>query len=261
VSLNDRRGKDETIAVGLDEDGQLIGLDTLALADARAVAVALRRGALEVPAEVLALVRDDGGGAQGPALTAPVGVAIRGVRPAFTWQPLEGAAGYTLVVLEESGAVALRGGPTRSTKWTPPRSLRRGATYSWSVTAQMPAEPADTAAPGAGETAGDTAEGGAGAPDAAAPRAASITSARARSGSSTRRPPPRSSAPARRLGVASRRRRLLRAGRASRRGDHRTARAGRGQPRLEPGAQPPRQRRDRPHGALTARRRRGRVLM
>jgi hypothetical protein len=146
VTLQDRRGKDGTVAVGLDDDGQLVGLDTLSLADARAVAVALRRGAIEIPPEVLALVRDDGGAAPGPALTAPVGVAVRGARPTFTWQAQQGATGYTLEILEEGGAVAMRGGPTRVAKWTPPRPLRRGGTYAWSVAAALPGDPGDTAA-------------------------------------------------------------------------------------------------------------------
>jgi hypothetical protein len=154
VTLNDRRGKDEAISVGLDAEGMLSGLDTLSQADARVVATALRRGAVEVPAEIVALGRDDSGAAPGPRLASPVGVAIRGVRPTFAWQPLEGAASYTVVLLEESGEVAMRGGPTRNTKWTPPRSLRRGAAYVWSVTAQLPAEPADPAAPGAVDSGG-----------------------------------------------------------------------------------------------------------
>jgi len=181
VTLKDRRGKDETIAIGLDDDGQLTGLDTLVLADARAVAVALRRGAVEIPAEVLALVHDEGGTAPGPALVAPVGVAIRGTRPTFAWQPQEGAAGYSLEVLEEGGVVAMRGGPTRSAKWTPPRALRRGATYAWSVAATLPGDPGD--APGADDATGVGEDAGAGGGTEAAPepaRAMTVVSARGR---------------------------------------------------------------------------------
>jgi len=180
VTLNDRRGKDGTIAVGLDDDGQLAGLDTLVLADARAVAVALRRGAVEIPAEVLALVRDEGGAAPGPSLVAPVGVAIRGTRPTFAWQPQEGATGYTLEILEEGGAVAMRGGPTRSAKWTPPRALRRGATYAWSVAATLPGDAAETG--DAGDAGGGAGAGADGATEAApAPaRAMTVVSARGR---------------------------------------------------------------------------------
>jgi len=185
VTLNDRRGRDAAIAVGLDDDGQLVGLDTLVLADARAVAGALRRGAVEIPAEVLALVRDEGGTAPGPVLIAPVGVAIRGTRPTFAWRHQEGATGYALEVLEESGAVAMRGGPTRSAKWTPPRTLRRGATYAWSVAAMLPGDPAEAAATGGAEGSAGGAEGaagaGGGAETAAEPaRALSAVSARGR---------------------------------------------------------------------------------
>ena len=184
VTLNDRHGKDGTIAVGLDDDGQLTGLDTLVLADARAVAVALRRGAVEIPAEVLALVRDEGGAAPGPTLVAPVGVAIRGTRPTFAWQPQDGATGYALEVLDAGGAVAMRGGPTRSAQWTPPRALRRGATYAWSVAATVPgdtAEPASTTDPANTGDTGDSGGAGGGAEAAAAPaRAMTVVSARGR---------------------------------------------------------------------------------
>jgi len=180
VSLQDRRGKDGTASVGLDDDGQLVGLDTLSLADARAVAVALRRGAIEIPPEVLALVRDDGGAAPGPSLIAPVGVAVRGARPTFAWQPQQGATGYTLEILEEGGGVAMRGGPTRAAKWTPPRALRRGGTYAWSVAAALPGDPADaaTSAAAPGAATGD-AVGGA-VPAAEPARALTVVSARGR---------------------------------------------------------------------------------
>jgi hypothetical protein len=184
VTLQDRRGREGTATVGLDDDGQLVGLDTLSLADARAVAAALRRGSIEIPAEVLALVRDDGGAAPGPALIAPVGVAVRGARPTFAWQAQQGASGYTLEILDEGGTVAMRGGPTRAAKWTPPRPLRRGGTYAWSVAAALPGDPGDAAAPAgaspatAPAAAGDAAGGAE--PVAEPARALTVVSARGR---------------------------------------------------------------------------------
>jgi hypothetical protein len=178
LTLQDRRGREGTVPVGLDDDGQLVGLDSLTLADARTVAVALRRGAIEIPADVLALVRDDGGAAPGPVLVAPVGVAVRGVRPTFAWQPQQGATAYTLEILDDGGAVAMRGGPTRSAKWTPPRSLRRGGRYAWSVAAALPGDPVEAApAAGAPAAAGDAAASG---PAAEETRALTVVSARGR---------------------------------------------------------------------------------
>ncbi len=193
VSLSDRQGKDAAITVGLDDDGQLVGLDGLRLAEARAIAVALKKGAIEVPAPVLELGRGDAAGADatGPVPRFPAGQMIRGVRPTFAWDAVEGATGYTIAVSDESGAVVLRGGPTRTVKWTPPRPLRRGALYAWTVTATLAAEPVpapDADAPAAAasgappEGAGGDPAPARGAPTGAglAARGATIVSPRAR---------------------------------------------------------------------------------
>ncbi|HUD70670.1 MAG TPA: hypothetical protein VMQ62_01805, partial [Dongiaceae bacterium] len=196
VSLNDRQGKDAAVAVGLDDDGQLVGLDGLRLAEARAIAVALKKGAIEVPAPVLELGRGGaappaGAETTGPVPRFPAGQMIRGVRPTFAWDAVEGAAGYTIAVSDESGTVVLRGGPTRATKWTPPRPLRRGALYSWTVSAALASEPAaasDTDAPAAAAN-GAAPDGAGGDPSPAratppgaglAARGATIVSPRAR---------------------------------------------------------------------------------
>jgi len=195
VSLSDRQGKAEEVAVGLDDDGQLVGLDGLRLADARAIAVALKKGAIEVPAPVLELGRGGaapaGAEATGPVPRFPAGQMIRGVRPTFAWDAVEGATGYTITVSDESGTVFLRGGPTRAVKWTTPRPLRRGALYTWTVTATLAAEPvaapdAETPAAAANGAATEGAGGDAaparGASTAAglAARGATIVSPRAR---------------------------------------------------------------------------------
>jgi hypothetical protein len=177
VTLNDRQGKDQAIAVGIDDDGQLVGLDGLRIADARALAVALRKGAIEVPAPVLELGRaGPGADVPGPVPRFPAGQMIRGVRPTFTWDAVEAATGYTIAVSDEGGTVIVRGGPTRATKWTSPRSLQRGALYTWTVTATLAAEPAtapdaDSPIPGAN---------GAAAGAALPPRTGSLVSPRAR---------------------------------------------------------------------------------
>ena len=70
----------------------------------------------------------------------------------------------------------MRGGPTRAARWTPPRPLRRGGTYAWSVAAALPGDPADTTAPAGASPA---AAGGA-VPAAEPARALTVVSARGR---------------------------------------------------------------------------------
>jgi hypothetical protein len=140
VTLQDRRGP-----VGLDAEGNLVGLDGLPLADGRVIAAALKTGTVDAPAALPRLLDNaatlaGADGATGFALLAPVATAVRSPRPAFTWRALEGGAEYTVEILDEAGGPVGKSDPLQRTSWTPSHPLRRGALYAWRVTARRGSE-------------------------------------------------------------------------------------------------------------------------
>ena len=71
------------------------------------------------------------------ALLTPSGDAIDDPRPRFSWQPLPGAIGYTVAIVD-SGLHPVQHSPAmRATAWRPPKPLRPGQTYLWQVTATL----------------------------------------------------------------------------------------------------------------------------
>jgi hypothetical protein len=159
IALKDRGGD-----VGLDGDGQLTGLDLLPVAEGRAVAAALRHAKVEVATVTASLALPaPGGDAIAPAPVSPAGTVVRGQRPILSWDAVTGVTAYSVVVSDESGTVAARADNVRGHTWTVSRPLRRGATYTWRVSAGR--TPITSARPGAGVPAvGAPADG---APDAA----------------------------------------------------------------------------------------------
>jgi len=144
IALKDRGGD-----VGLDGDGQLTGLDQLPVAEGRAVAAALRHAKVEVATLTASLALPaPGGDAIAPVPVSPAGTVVRGQRPVLSWDALTGVTAYTVVVSDESGTVAARADNVRGHTWTVSRPLRRGATYTWRVSAGR--TPASSAAPDAG---------------------------------------------------------------------------------------------------------------
>ncbi|MBV8803898.1 MAG: hypothetical protein JO042_02600 [Sinobacteraceae bacterium] len=74
----------------------------------------------------------------GFALLGPFGEAISDTRPEFRWQPLPGAIGYSVAIVD-TGLHPVQHSPAlRATVWRPRRPLRPGHTYLWEVTATMP---------------------------------------------------------------------------------------------------------------------------
>jgi hypothetical protein len=71
------------------------------------------------------------------ALLGPFGEAVSETRPEFTWQPLAGAAHYSVVIVDEGLHPVQRSHALRTTVWRPRRPLRRGHTYLWQVTATL----------------------------------------------------------------------------------------------------------------------------
>ncbi|MDB6102074.1 MAG: hypothetical protein JWO52_2073 [Gammaproteobacteria bacterium] len=71
------------------------------------------------------------------ALLGPFGEAVSETRPEFIWQPLAGAAHYSVVIVDEGLHPVQRSHALRTTVWRPRRPLRRGHTYLWQVTATL----------------------------------------------------------------------------------------------------------------------------
>lgn len=73
----------------------------------------------------------------GFALLGPFGKTIPETRPEFTWQPLPGAIGYTVSIVDEGLHPVQHSPGLRATAWRPRHPLRPGETYLWQVTATL----------------------------------------------------------------------------------------------------------------------------
>ena len=73
----------------------------------------------------------------GFALLGPFGKSIAETRPEFTWQPLPGAIGYTVSIVDEGLHPVQHSPGLRATNWRPRHPLRPGQTYLWQVTATL----------------------------------------------------------------------------------------------------------------------------
>ena len=65
----------------------------------------------------------------------PIGIVMFSDRPTFRWSPLEGATGYVVEVYDDQLSQVTTSQQLTDTSWTTPQSLKRGAIYSWQVTA------------------------------------------------------------------------------------------------------------------------------
>jgi hypothetical protein len=68
-------------------------------------------------------------------LNTPVGVYILTDRPVFSWEPLEGATSYIVIVKDLKSGKTIVSPSLDSTKWSMDNALNRGTTYSWQVRA------------------------------------------------------------------------------------------------------------------------------
>jgi hypothetical protein len=108
-----------------------------------AVAKAIERREIEFPA-VLAELRgatqtllgssDDGGRF---AVVAPVGEVVSETRPEFRWEPLQGAASYSVAIFDAGLNAVQSSSALHATQWQPAQPLQRGHVYTWQVTATM----------------------------------------------------------------------------------------------------------------------------
>lgn len=139
VALNDGGSH-----VTLDRRGRLKGLEG-APPDVRlAVSRALRSRRIE-PASALNGLAEDGdtlmgsggGAAASFAPRWPVGKVVRETSPAFSWSPLAGARSYIVSVVDSKFTPVAQSRVLKQTSWTTDAPLKRGAVYSWQVTATL----------------------------------------------------------------------------------------------------------------------------
>jgi anti-sigma factor RsiW len=136
IALNDN-GKQ----VGLDREGNLIGLETLEAPLRDSVLLALKSEQLQIP-DRLDLLNSKNGIQLGPSedqkrftLKSPIGTAIKEVRPTLRWIPLEGATGYIVSIFNSKLQQIVRTNPLNSTELVLPEPLTYGEVYRWQVTA------------------------------------------------------------------------------------------------------------------------------
>ncbi len=137
--------KDAGGEVGLDQRGMLSGVPTLRPDQRGALAAALKSGRVMVSKQIAALV-GKGGTLMGPAapgpfrLFGPIGTASADDRPTLKWQPLPGATGYTVTIVDDlEHSEAATGTVTASSdgtvSWKPTVPLPGGRVYRWFVAA------------------------------------------------------------------------------------------------------------------------------
>ncbi len=107
------------------------------------VSDAIQRGRLQLPPDVRR-VHDRTVAFSQPAesntgfsLSGPFGEATSDARPKFTWQPLAGAIGYTVAIVDQGLRPVQHSPALRATTWRPRRPLVHGRTYLWQVTATL----------------------------------------------------------------------------------------------------------------------------
>lgn len=71
------------------------------------------------------------------ALLSPFGQTISETHPVFTWQPLPGAIGYTVEIVDVGLHPVQHSPALQATSWRPHRPLPPGHTYLWQVTATL----------------------------------------------------------------------------------------------------------------------------
>jgi hypothetical protein len=152
LTLADRRG-----SVGLDANGDLIGLDALSVAAGRSIAAALRSGRVETPPELQDLAEGTASAARGEdaeataTLLSPVATIVRDARPTFSWRSRPGATGYTVEVFDAGLNAVARSESLTRTSWRVGRPLKRGEIYVWQVVTRLGAQDAAPLAPPAAE--------------------------------------------------------------------------------------------------------------
>jgi hypothetical protein len=131
---------DGSSLVAFDRQGNITGLELMPEEFQQMIKTALVTGRVEAP-ELRALGRQtpklmgENIPAEGFKLINPVGIVTETDRPAFRWQPLKGATGYTVSVSDSDYKEVATSKVLSKTGWIIDRPLKRGKTYSWQVVA------------------------------------------------------------------------------------------------------------------------------
>jgi hypothetical protein len=140
VALNVGGGR-----IALAEDGTLTAPTPLSGEDESRAKLALQSRKVAVPAQLAALKGSAGplmgGGSERTfALVSPVATMVATDRPTLTWSPLSDALDYEATISDVAANYreVVTSPALREPKWTVPRSLARGRTYSWQVVARTP---------------------------------------------------------------------------------------------------------------------------
>lgn len=107
------------------------------------VSEAIQQGRLQLPADMQRVhdravaAPQPAAGSAGFSLSGPFAEATFETRPKFTWQPLAGAIGYTVAIVDQGLRPVQHSPGLRATTWRPRRALAYGRTYLWQVTATL----------------------------------------------------------------------------------------------------------------------------
>jgi hypothetical protein len=107
------------------------------------VSEAIQQGRLQLPPDVqrvhdrMVALAQPAAANTGFSLSGPFGEATSETRPKFTWQPLAGAIGYTVAIVDQGLRPVQHSPGLRATTWRPRRALAHGRTYLWQVTATL----------------------------------------------------------------------------------------------------------------------------
>lgn len=133
AALNDAGG-----TVGINKEGEIVGVASLSPRLRNAVKHALAEGSVSVGPGV---ERAGGGvlmgGAEGVpfGLTYPVGEVVLPQRPRFRWRSADGAESYRVRVFDDAFNEVLASPGLTGTEWAAATALPRGRSYRWQVTA------------------------------------------------------------------------------------------------------------------------------
>lgn len=127
--------------VGIDEKGNLVGLETFPPNYREMVKIALITQQAVNLAALSGVGGQDGGlnigKKQGPGFgpLSPVGKIVFSNRPTLRWSKLDGASEYRVEIYGPNSDLVASSPPLKSTSWEVPNDLIRGEIFSWQVTA------------------------------------------------------------------------------------------------------------------------------
>jgi anti-sigma factor RsiW len=137
---------DESEQVAFDPEGNPNGLESLPASVRQAVRRSINSRQAQMPRNLDAIAEGNIGvlmsgtaeatnnGVPFP-LISPIGKVVRESQPTLRWRALAGAKSYTVAVVDESFRVVAQSPRLTTTTWALDKALRRGANYSWQVTA------------------------------------------------------------------------------------------------------------------------------